>query len=72
LKPDISSLKSDFEKNVQALLQIVSQFQIFFQKSVWMMLNGLLLFGVKIAPKYQHFAALARVPKQRHLMPKPP
>jgi hypothetical protein len=46
------------------LLQIVSRFQIFYRKTVWIMLNRLLFFCVKIAPEYQHFAALAREPKQ--------
>ncbi len=60
-KVDLLSIYYIF--NIQyILLQIVSRFQIFFQKSVWMMLNWLLFFGVKITPKFQHFAYLARVP----------
>ena len=52
------------KKTSGALLLIVSRFQIFFQKSVSMMLNWLLFFCVKIAPEFQRFPALARVPKQ--------
>jgi hypothetical protein len=48
----------------KALLQIVSSFQIFYQKSVCMMLNWLLFFGVKNVPKFQHFAPLVRKVKQ--------
>ncbi len=64
LKPDIQFEEFIFWKRTHGvLLQNVSRFWIYYQKCVWMMLNWLLFFGVKNVPKFQHFAALQRVPK---------
>ncbi len=41
------------KKLTSSLLHILSRFQIFYQKSVWMMLYWLLFFGVKNVPKFQ-------------------
>jgi hypothetical protein len=52
------------KKQSIALLQNVSRFLIFYQQFFWMMLNRLLHFDVKHMPKFQHFAALARISKR--------